>query len=149
MRARQEQKAKSRRLSLKQPVLQMDCSFLGDKPGEEQITMLNVVDVLTGMALSVVIPTKARTPYSQAELRRFVLETGRTFGVLQCDPKPALLALAASVSGEVGGLSFRSTPVGWKQAQGSFGNMQATLYGQIKALRLEGPLGWCVMRSGL
>ena len=89
------------------------------------------------MALSVVIPTKARTPYSQAELRRFVLETGRTFGVLQADPGPALLAIATSVAGEVGGLSFRKTPVGWKQAQGSVGNMQATLYGQIKALRLE------------
>ena len=115
----------------------MDFSFLGDKPGEEQITILNVVDVLTGMALSVVIPAKARTPYSQAELRRFVLETGRTFGALQADPEPALLAIATSVAGEVGGLSFRKAPVGWKQAQGSVGDMQATLYGQIKALRLE------------
>ena len=41
------------------------------------------------------------------------------------------------MTGEVGGLTFRSTPVGWKQAQGTVGNMQATLYGQIKALRLE------------
>ena len=98
---------------------------------------LNVVDVLSGMALSVVIPTKARTPYTQAELRRFVLETGRTFGVLQADPEPALLAIATSVTGEVGGVSFRKMPVGWKQAQGSVGNMQPTLYGQIKALRLE------------
>ena len=123
---------------MKQPVLQMDFSFLGDSPhAKEQITILNVVDVLTNMALSVVIPTKARTPYSQAELRRFVLETGRTFGILQCDPEPALKALAASVTGEVGGLSLRQTPVGWKQAQGTVGNMQATLYGQIKALRLE------------
>ena len=68
--------SKSRKLSMKQPVLQMDFSFLGDSPhAKEQITILNVVDVLTNMALSVVIPTKARTPYSQAELRRFVLET--------------------------------------------------------------------------
>ena len=66
-----------------------------------------------------------------------MLETGRTFGVLQCDPEPALRAIATSVTGEVGGLSFRSTPVGWKQAEGTVGNMQATLYGQIKALRLE------------
>ena len=136
VRAKSKQ-AKSRRLSLKQPVLQMDFSFLGDKPGEEQITILKVVDVLSGMALAVVIPTKARTLYSQAELRRFVLETGRTFGVLQADPEPALLAIATAVTGEVGGLSPRKTPVGWKQAQGTVGNMQATLYGQIKALRLE------------
>ena len=66
-----------------------------------------------------------------------MLETGRTFGALQADPEPALLAIATSVAGEVGGLSFRKAPVGWKQAQGSVGDMQATLYGQIKALRLE------------
>ena len=130
VRAKSKQ-AKSRRLSLKQPVLQMDFSFLGDKPGEEQITILIVVDVLSGMALSVVIPTKARTPYSQAELRRFVLETGELSSVLQTDPdpEPALLASATSVAGEVGGHSFRKMPLGWKQAQGSVGNMQATLYG--------------------
>ena len=129
--------AKSKKLSLRQPVLQMDFSFLSDKPGEDQITILNVVDVLSNMALSVVIPTKARTPYSNAELRRFVLETGRTFGILQCDPEPALKAIAEAVTGEVGRLSLRKTPEGWKQAQGSVGNMQATLYGQTKALRLE------------
>ena len=49
----------------------------------------------------------------------------------------ALRAIATSVTGEVGGLSLQSAPVGWKQAQGTFGSMQATLYGQIKALRLE------------
>ena len=45
--------------------------------------------------------------------------------------------IAEAVTGEVGGLSLRNTPKRWKQAQGSVGNMQATLYGQIKALRLE------------
>ena len=72
-------------------------SFLSDKPGDDSVT---VVDVLTGMSLSVVIPTKSRTTYSQAELRRFVLETGRTFGVLQCDPEPALRNIAEAVTGE-------------------------------------------------
>ena len=136
LRAKSRQ-AKSRKLSLRQPVLQMDFSFLSDKPGDDSVTILNVVDVLTGMSLSVVIPTKSRTTYSQAELRRFVVEIGRTFGVLQCDPEPALRSIAEAVTGEVGGLSLRNTPKGWKQAQGSVGNMQATLYGQIKALRLE------------
>ena len=136
LRAKSRQ-AKSRKLSLRQPVLQMDFSFLPDKPGFDSVTILNVVDVLTGMSLSVVIPTKSRATYSQAELRRCVLETGRTFGVLQCDPEPALRNIAEAVTGEVGGLSLRNTPKGWKQAQGSVGNMQATLYGQIKALRLE------------
>eukprot|EP00439_Symbiodinium_sp_Y106_P037119 s6980_g4.t1 len=43
--AKVQVEAKRGRLSLKQPLLQMDFSFLGDKPGEEQITILDVVDV--------------------------------------------------------------------------------------------------------
>ena len=69
----------SRTLKTRQPVLQMDYSFIGDRPGEPQITLLNVVDVLSGLALSVVVPQKGQSVYAQAELRRFVLETGRTF----------------------------------------------------------------------
>ena len=79
LRAKSRQ-AKSRKLSLRQPVLQMDFSFLSDKPADDSVTILNVVDVLTGLSLSVVIPTNSRTTYSQAELKRFVLEAGRTFG---------------------------------------------------------------------
>ena len=37
-------------------MLQMDFSFLSDKPGDDSVTTLNVVDVLTGMSLAVVIP---------------------------------------------------------------------------------------------
>ena len=121
MRAKSKQ-TKSRRLSMKQPVLQMDFSFLGDKPGGEQITILNVVDVLSGMALSVVIPTKARTPYSQAELRRFVLETGRTFGVLQCASRArSPCNIATAVTGEVGGLSLPGQDTGGMEASTGHG----------------------------
>ena len=127
----------SRTLKTRQPVLQMDYSFIGDRPGEPQITLLNVVDVLSGLALSVVVPQKGQSVYAQAELRRFVLETGRTFGILQSDPEPALKQLAQTVTGQVGGLSWRTSPVGWKQAQGSVGNMQATLYAQIRTLTTD------------
>ena len=87
------------------------------------------------MALSVVIPTKRAHLTRKLSCDALCLKP--VFGVLQCDPEPALRAVATSVTGEVGGLSFRSTLVGWKQAQGAVGNMQATLYGQSKALRLE------------
>lgn len=32
---------------------------------------------------------------------------------------------------------MRKTPIGWKQAQAAVGNMQATLYGQIRVLKLD------------
>ena len=42
-------------------------------------------------------------------------EVGRTCGVLQCDPEPAL-RLAETVTSELGGLTIRASPTGWKQA---------------------------------
>ena len=127
----------SRTLSLKQPVAQVDFAFVSDKVGGPSITLLNAVDVLTGLGLSVVVPTTGQSTYSQAELRRFILETGRTFGVLQCDPEPALKALAETATSEVGGLTLRTSPTGRKQAQGSVGNLQANLYAQSRALYLD------------
>ena len=121
----------SRTLSLKQPVVQVDFAFVSDKVGGPSIALLNAVDVLTGLELSVVVPTKGWSTYSQAELGRFILETGRTFGVLQCDPEPALKA----VTSEVGGLTLRTSPTGWNQ--GSVGNLQANLYAQSRALKLD------------
>ena len=129
--------AKRRKLSLRQLVCRWTFRLSPRSLAMDSVTILNVVDVLTGMSLSLAIPTKSRMTYSQAELRRFFLETGGTFGVLQCDPEPALRNIAEAVTGEIGGLSLRNTPKGWKQAQGSVGNMQATLYGQIEAFRLE------------
>ena len=57
---------------------------------------------------------------------------GALFGVLQCDPEPALKSLAQTVTSEVGGLTLRTSPTGWRQAQGSVGNLQANLYAQSR-----------------
>ena len=54
--------------------------------------------------------------------------------ILEADPEPSLKQLAQTVTGQVGGLSYRSSPTGWKQAQGSVGNMQAALHAQIRTL---------------
>ena len=50
------------------------------------------------------------------------------------DPENALRALVEQVLEELGGMTSRSTPTAWKQAQGGVGNLQATLYGQIRTL---------------
>ena len=66
-----------------------------------------------------------------------MLETGRTFGILQIDPEPSLKALVAEITSEVGGLSVRHSPTGWKQAQGAVGTLQSNLCAQIRALKLD------------
>ncbi|CAE7439381.1 RE2 [Symbiodinium natans] len=91
----------SRTLKTKQPVVQLDYCFLGDNPEEPQVTLLTAVDLLSGMGLSCVVPAKGRSVYAQAELRRYILEIGRTFGILQIDPEPSLKALVAEFTSEV------------------------------------------------
>ena len=76
----------SRTLKTKQPVIQLDYAFLGDNSENPQVTLVTAIDLLSGLGLSCVAPNKGRSVYAQAELRRFVLETGRTFGILQIDP---------------------------------------------------------------
>ena len=127
----------SRTLKTKQPVIQLDYAFLGDNSENPQVTLVTAIDLLSGLGLSRVVPSKGRSVYAQAELRRFVLETGRTFGILQIDPEPSLKALVAEITSEVGGLSVRHSPSGWKQAQGAVGTLQSNLYAQIRALKLD------------
>ena len=92
---------------------------------------------MSGLALACVGPNKGRSVYAEGELRRFILETGRTFGVLQADPEASLVALAETVTSELGGLALRKSPTEWKQAQGAVGNSQQLLYAQVRTLRQD------------
>eukprot|EP00434_Breviolum_minutum_P041983 symbB.v1.2.037353.t1/scaffold5493.1/size26513/3 len=92
---------------------------------------------MSGLALACVVPNKGHPVYAEGELRRFILETGRTFGVLQADPEASLVALAETVTSELGGLSLRKSPTEWKQAQGAVGNSQQLLYAQVRTLRQD------------
>ena len=120
----------SRTSKSRQPVLHMDYSCIGDKPGEPQITCLNVVDVMSGLALSGIVLFMRRQNCGALSWK---LE-GLSASILQADPEPSLKQLAQTVTGQVGGFSYRSSPTGRKQAQGSKGNMQATLYAQVRTV---------------
>ena len=67
---------------MKQPVLQCDYSFMSDRGSDTQVTLLNARDVITGMSTSAVVPNKGHSVYAEAELRRFVLDIGSTFGII-------------------------------------------------------------------
>ena len=135
-------KAKSREShalpSSTQPVIQLDYSFMtSESDPTTQVTLLNAVDVTTKLGMSCVVPRKGRSRYAKAELKRFIFEVGRTYGLLQHDPEASLKALVEQVLEDLGGMTSRQTPVGWKQAQGAVGNLQSTLYGQIRTLVLH------------
>ena len=124
-------------MKTKRPVIHLDYAFLGDNSDDPQVTLVTAIDLLSGLGLSRVVRSKGRSVYAQAELRRFVLETGRTFGILQIDPEPSLKASVAEITSEVGGLSVGHSPTGWKQAQGAVGTLPSNLYAQIRALKLD------------
>ena len=94
----------SKRQTDRQPVIQVDYCFVNTGPDVGQRTVLTAVDVQTGLATAVVVPNKGRHQYSVAELKKFIYETGRTYGILQYDKEPALKALVTDVSKELGGL---------------------------------------------
>ena len=86
----------------KRPVVQIDYCFLTEKtkpspdddPEKVLIPVLTAVDVTTGLTMAAVVPKKGANNYALAELRRFVLEAGRSRGVLQTDQEPAIKVLA-------------------------------------------------------
>ena len=127
----------SKRNTDRKPVIQIDYSFATTGSDAQQRTILTATDVQTGLATSVVVPAKGRHAYGIAELKKFAYETGRTFGILQYDKEPSLKALATDTMKELGGMSVRATPKDWKQAHGSIGRMQQTLFGQVRTLRLQ------------
>ena len=115
----------SKRNTDRQPVIQVDYSFVSTGQDGQQQTFLNAADVQTGLSMSVVVPNKNRQAYGMAELKKFIYETGRTYGILQCDKEPALKALVTDIVSQLGGMSIRATPKDWKQAHGSIGKNAA------------------------
>ena len=83
----------SKRQTDRQPVIQVDYCFVNTGPDVNQRTMLTAVDVQTGLSTAVVVPNK-----------KFIYETGRTYGKLQYDKEPALKALVTDVAKELGGI---------------------------------------------
>ena len=119
----------------RQPVIQIDFSFLSTENDLPKWTILNTTDVQTGYTMAIVLPMKGSIEkYVVAELRRFGIEIGRTFGIDQYDKENSLKMIAKDLCKTIGRLPMRAAPTGHSQSQGSVGNVQRTLYGQLKIL---------------
>ena len=96
----------------RQPVIQIDFSFMATENDLPKRTILNATDVQTG-SMAVVLPSKGSVEkYAVAELRKFVFEIGRTFGIVQYDKEAPLKTMARDLCKVVGGMSMRSAPTG-------------------------------------
>ena len=63
-----------------------------------------------------------------------MFDIGKTFGIVQHDKEHSLKSTAKDVRKTVGGLSMRAAATGHSQSQGSVGNAQKALYGQLRTL---------------
>ena len=77
----------SKRQTDRQPLIQVDYCFVNTGPDVGQRAVLTA-DVQTGLSTAVVVPNKGRQSYSVAELKKFIYETGRTYGIFQYDKEP-------------------------------------------------------------
>ena len=78
-----------RRLKLKSPVIQVDFAFWIDR-FRHQLVLLTGIDVLSSLLFAAALPSKETSPYAVTELKRFVYETGRTYGIIQSDKESAI-----------------------------------------------------------
>ncbi|MCP4192560.1 MAG: hypothetical protein GY768_18250, partial [Planctomycetaceae bacterium] len=116
------------------PVLQRDFFTFNDQV--ESIDCLTSVDIQSSIGLSVMLPSKEISTYAISELRRFVYETGRTYGILQCDQEKSLVGIVKAVLRQVGGLTFRLSPVYSSASQGSVERFHQTLVAQCRVLKI-------------
>ena len=136
MKAKSREK-QSKRQTDRQPVIQIDYCLVDTGPDVGKRLDLTAVDIQTGLTTAVVVPNKGRHTYSVAELEKFIYETGRTYGILQYDKKPALKALVTQVAEELRGMSIRVTPKSWKRTHESMDKIHQTLFEQSRTLRLQ------------
>jgi hypothetical protein len=81
-----------------QPVIQLDYSFMtSESDPTVQVTLLNAIDLTTKLGMSCAVPRKGRSRNAKAELKRFIFEVGRIYGLLQHDPEASLKALVEQV----------------------------------------------------
>ena len=117
---------------LRSPIIHGDFAFWGDDRGDQAV-ILTAVDVQTGLACASIVPSKECSNYSITEIKKFIYECGRTYGSVQCDQEPAIAAILKAAIREIGGLSFRHSPKGSSQSQGSVERFHQTLFAQARA----------------
>ena len=118
-----------------QPVIQLDFCFSRSQTSMITLTMLTVVDLLTMLMLGIVVPSKGAITYAIDMTKRFLMECGRTYGILQSDNEPAIKDLVRAVAAQVPGLSIRFSPKYSSKSLGAVGAMQKELYGQVRVLK--------------
>ena len=129
--------AQHRTLSERSPVIQVDYGFLTVPDSKEQVTVMTAIDIITGLATASVVTSKGANLHAVTELKRFILETGRSFAFLQSDQEPSIKAVLQAVIKQLPGLTLRGAPTHSSASQGSVERYHQTLFSQIRTIKLQ------------
>ena len=69
--------------------------------------------------MATVVTSKGANLHAVTELKRFILETGRSFAYLQSDQEPSIKAVLQAVVKQLPGLNLREAPAHSSASQGS------------------------------
>ena len=90
----------------------------------------------TGMAMAAMIIDKHNQfSYAKTCLQAFLLECGRSEGILQSDSEEYLIALVRATGKACGNMAVRFSPAYSSQSNGIVERYHRTLTGQIRTLR--------------
>ncbi len=84
------------------------------------MAVMTAVDIQTQMCMAVTVPDKStHIEYMTNSLRSFVLECGRTNGILQSDNEPTLKSVINATAAKIGNMATRTAPNYASNSQGS------------------------------
>ena len=124
--------------TLKQPVIQVDFTYIKTYEDKWPVPILTAIDIQTGMAMATMLTDKkGQFAYAQACLQAFILECGRAEGILQSDQEEYLMALLRATAKATGNMTVRFAPAYSSKSSGSIERFHRTLAGHIRTLRTQ------------
>ena len=122
----------------RQPIIQVDFAYIKSQQDPKTIPVLTAVDVTTQLCMAVLVPDKpSMMDYMINNLQAFIVECGRTQGILQSDNEDTLNALLKATASKVGSMTVRHSPSYSSNSQGSVERLHRTLLGQIRVVKAQ------------
>ena len=120
----------------RQQIVKVDFTYITSFGVKFATPILKAIDMQTGMAMAAMIIDKHNQfSYAKTCLQAFLLECGRSEGILQSDSEEYLIALVRATAKACGNMAVRFSPAYSSQSNGNVERYHRTLTGQIRTLR--------------
>ena len=113
-------------------IIQLDYAYIKQSQDKGQTTILTWVESLTGLAGSLITPTKGPTTQQLIAVVTFIKRQGFEQSILQCDEEPAFVKLVEEI-GKQTSLSTRQSQAYNQRSE----EWQSNLFAQFRALLLD------------